>query len=472
MQMPLGQTEEVRRLEAELTANRERHFHASTRAAKLDCRRQDAALRQQMAEVLQAADFPAASATQVAAWDPFAPNAAAADWFDAEYMFGVAHDFDLAIGNPPYVESRNKLLSGEVKDAYLNQVLSDWGEKLPRGSDLLMYFFARIPKLLSGQGLGFLITQNAWLSTDYGKKFQDFSLGKFSIQRIIDTSARFFSDSDGPQINAIVVVFGKQVLNEIEYETVNDRMELTATKSFSARQSMKWGHVAAMPEFFSDVLSKIVARTNPTGDIGIGQGINVPLDELNRSDGEYPVIVKSVDFVAQSADGTVGESRISTARKGKVPALIMPRGIGDRYYCTFNACQAFSHSGVEVYLPGSRRNSDMHYCLWVYFNSSLVWLFREITGRRNLGGGLLKAEATDLKALPIEFDFDFADEAKAVFNALKHRNPLPVARETRTDEHLAIDRMIFEYFKIDDMQDRIREQLLELVEFRTGRSGR
>ena len=99
-------------------------------------------------------------------------------------MFGVTDDFDIVIGNPPYVESRNSLLSDDMKEAYLSQMLTDWGESLPRGSDLLIYFFARAPKLMRDLGRGYLITQNAWLSTDYGKKFQDFSLNKFSIQKL------------------------------------------------------------------------------------------------------------------------------------------------------------------------------------------------------------------------------------------------------------------------------------------------
>ena len=105
-QMPLGQTGEVQRLEKALAVNRERHFHANTRAAKLACRRQDTRLRKQLATSLQTAGFPAASADQVAAWDPFDQNANAADWFDAEYIFGVAGGFDIVIGNPPYRQVR------------------------------------------------------------------------------------------------------------------------------------------------------------------------------------------------------------------------------------------------------------------------------------------------------------------------------------------------------------------------------
>ena len=461
--------QQIEALKAKLAENRERHFHATTRRRKLACRDEDKRLRKALAVELESAGLPKDDANKIAQWDPYDQNEKA-DWFDAEYMFGAGDGFDVVIGNPPYVESRNSLLSDEMKDAYLRQVLGDWGEGLSRGSDLLMYFLARSPKLLHDSGHGYLITQNAWLSTDYGKKFQDFSLGKFSVQRIVDTSAKFFSDSNGPQINAVVVVFGNQPQDHIAYEIVNDSMETTEAKTIEARHAMKWGHLAAMPRLFADMLAEMAGRAGTGGNVSFGQGLNFPLRELNQAGSIELVIAKDVNFVATSADGRIGSNRISATRRSKVPALVMPRGVGDRYYCTFNACRAFSYSGVELYLSEVLWESDLHYCLWAYLNSSLAWLFREITGRRNLGGGLLKAEATDLKTLPVAFDFDFAEEAKDVFNVLKDRGPLPVAQEIQTREHLAIDQIVFDYFGFSDMQNGIREALLELVAFRTRRS--
>ena len=417
-------------------------------------------------------DASLADARKVATWDPYDLNASAADYFDPEFMFGVADGFDVVIGNPPYVESRNSLLSDKMKDAYLDQVTNDWGEDLPRGSDLLIYFLARSPKLLNKLGGGCLITQNAWLSTDYGKKFQDFSVGKFAIRRIVDTSAKFFADKQGPQINAVVVVFDNQLRDQIAYEIVDDEMETKSTKTVAASHAMKWGHLAAMPGFFVDMLSEMAALARPRGIVSFGQGLNFPLKELNQTGSTEPVIAKDVSFVATSADGAIRKSRISATRRRRVPALIMPRGVGDRYYCTFNACKAFSYSGVELYLPDAHWESDTHYCLWAFLNSSLAWLFREITGRRNLGGGLLKAEATDLKQLPVEFEFDFAEQAKEVFAVLKHRAPLPLRQEIRTDEHLAIDRMVFDYFGFSHVEQDTREHLLEQVSFRANRSSR
>lgn len=464
--------QEIAKKEEELNQIRRRYFNARTLKTKRKCREQDNQLRQEIAELLIHDGWNDTDARKIAAWDPYNQSAPAADWFDTEYMFGVVTGFDVVIGNPPYIESRNNLLSPEMKKAYNKQVISDWGESLPLGSDLLIYFLARTPTFLSDAGYGCLITQNAWLSTNYGKQFQDFILDKFSIWKIVDTSAKFFSSNHGPQINTVITILGTQTNKNISYEIVDEDLKTQTIKTITARQSMKWGHIAAMPQFFMELLSEIRNRTCSRKTITFGQGLNFPLEKLNQVGSTVSVVVKDIQYLVNSTDNRIHESCISTQRKEKIPALIMPRGIGDRHYCTFNVCRAFSFSGVELYLPDNMWYSDLHYCLWVYLNSSLVWLFREVTGRKNLGGGMLKAEATDMKTLPIEFDFNFVDEAKAVFKVLGNRAPLPLSQEIRTDEHLAIDRMVLNYFGELGMEEHIRNCLLDQVDFRTTRSSR
>ena len=99
------------------------------------------------------------------------------------------------------------------------------------------------------RGFACLITQNAWLSTDYGKAFQTFAQGKFSFHRVVDTSAKFFSDIQGPNINAIIALFSRQGNESIEYAVADAEMSVTPMRTIRARQEMKWGHLFAMPEF-------------------------------------------------------------------------------------------------------------------------------------------------------------------------------------------------------------------------------
>lgn len=455
-------------LERALSDSRERHFHATTRPQKLACKKEDKRLRRELAEELKHIGMPADDADKVANWDPYDQNGSA-DWYDLQRMFDITDGFDVVIGNPPYIEARNSLLSEDRKTAYGKQVISDWGESLPRGSDLLIYFYARSAKFLTDSGNGCFITQNAWLNTNYGHKFQKFSLNRFSFVKIIDSSAKFFSDIRSQNINTIITVFTREFAEDIEYGVANTDMIITDKRVIKAKQSMKWGNILSMPEFYAEILSKMSPNSHMNRLVSFGQGLNFPLNQLSNNDADLPIIVKSTQFVSVSVDGRISKE-IARNRIEKIPALVMPRGVGQRHYCTFNLCRAFSYSGVELYLPDGLWNSDVHYCLWLYLNSSFVWLFREITGRKNLGGGMLKAEATDMKMLPIAFNFDFSADARKIFHVLQKREPLPVAEEIFTEEHLLIDEIIADYFGIREMEEQIRNTLRDQVQFRVSRA--
>ena len=407
--------------------------------------------------------------------DALADTPAPSDAVDWRVEFAEVFDrggFDVAIGNPPYVESRNSRLTDAQKDAYGRQVLGDWGSKLPRGSDLLIYFFTRSARLIHDGGQGCLITQNAWLSTDYGKAFQDFTIHRISFKRIVDTTDKFFTAVRGPNINAIITLFSKSAVPTLEYSIVDRTMCTLSTRSIAPKQAVKWGPLFSMPEFYQDALTELYAKQVSESFVQFGQGINVPKSRLNVPGSTIPVMVKDVQFAADSSDGMVVASDISVNRLNKIPALIMPRGVGERYYCMFNRCRALSYSAVELYLADNLWESDIHYCLWAYLNSSFVWLFRELTGRKNLGGGLLKAEATDMKALPINFSFEFGRQAKEVFDSLSRRAPMPVSEEILTDEHLRIDQLVADHLGFAEIQDSIRETLVKEVGVRLSRSTR
>lgn len=458
-------------LEQQIRENRMEYFHASTRDKKIEHKRVDTDLRKKLAEKLEESGFPADDASKVASWDPY-DQSMYAEWFDSRYMFGVENGFDIIIANPPYVESRNRLLSDKLKDLYGQQIIHDWHHSLPRGSDLLIYFYTRSARLLHDSGYGCFITQNAWLSTNYGKKFQDFSLGRLQFHSIIDTSSKFFSESSVQNINTIITIFSIRGTEEpIDYGIVDETFNITSRKSFMPRHTMKWGHIIGMPDYMLKILSDMSKVSDPakTKYISFGQGVNPPKANLNIPDATIPILVNSCKFVACDADSLC--SRVDIKRD-KIPALVMPRGIGERHYCTFNQCRAFSYSGVELYLPVEQWGSDIHYCLWIYLNSSFVWLYREITGRKNLGGGMLKAEATDMKNLPVGFSFDFTNEAKRIFKNLSKREPMKVEDELYTDDHLLIDEIVSDYFGFTYYQDSIRETLIKQVTFRTTRSRR
>ncbi len=167
-QRTLGQTDDVTRLEQELNANRERHFRATTRQTKEKYRKKDKDLRDQLATRLKQAGFPATDADKIARWNPYDQNARA-DWFDPEYMFGVANGFDLVIGNPPYIQLQKN--GGALARRYKNAGY----ETFARTGDIYQLFYERGCQLLTPQrGLLAYITSNSWLKAEYGKATRRF----------------------------------------------------------------------------------------------------------------------------------------------------------------------------------------------------------------------------------------------------------------------------------------------------------
>ena len=176
-------------LQAELRANRERHFHATTRTAKLHCHDEDRRLRNLLAGELRQAGMPADAAARIARWDPYDWNAGA-DWFDAEYMFGVSGGFDVVIGNPPYVQLQRN--GGELRKRYR----SAGYKTLAARGDLYQLFYERGCRLLrSGAGFLAYITSNSWLKAEYGKPLRHFFAGSHTPLRLLEMGKDVFENT-------------------------------------------------------------------------------------------------------------------------------------------------------------------------------------------------------------------------------------------------------------------------------------
>ncbi|MYF36065.1 MAG: hypothetical protein F4226_04530 [Synechococcus sp. SB0678_bin_12] len=189
-QMKIGYTREVYNLQAKLATNREKYFHANTRSIKMACRRKDAKIRQQLASHLQAEfHYLAASAAQLATWNPYDQNTKT-DWFDAEYMFGVANGFDVVIGNPPY----NQLQEDGGK---LGKLYKDAGYvTFARTGDIYQLFYERGCRMLRAQiGILAYITSNSWLKAEYGKKTRRYLAQKHTPTALLELGKDVFESA-------------------------------------------------------------------------------------------------------------------------------------------------------------------------------------------------------------------------------------------------------------------------------------
>lgn len=165
-----------------------RYFSARTAKTKRLRREDIARLRDELADLLKSdRGLPETDAKKMAAWDPFEQNAAA-PFFDPEWMFGLSTQFDLVIGNPPYVrqeaiKDRKPLLEKRYggKDKKGNPLGAYSGT-----ADLFVYFIQRGIELLNPGGAFAFITSNKWYRAKYGTNLRGWMNRQTELRRIVD----------------------------------------------------------------------------------------------------------------------------------------------------------------------------------------------------------------------------------------------------------------------------------------------
>jgi hypothetical protein len=417
-------------------------------------------------------------------------------------MFGVKDGFDVVLGNPPYVESRSADVSQELKEKYLEQVLIDFGklsQYITKGSDLLIYFFSRSIHLIRENGCGSLIVQNGWLNTNYGAKVSTFFVNSLDYIKVSDSPFRHF-DKNSANINTVITLFKKKsVVKSVCFDMIKkqgDALLSENMKSFAIDDDiltrMKWGIILYTTNEIFDIYQNIINRGAKTDQsfYSIGQGINenqsvfIPVKEKLRIDRkeniiyavfkEYKYHYKTFDYflyhqIKKSSKDINLLKQINAQEfakgkniKRKYPAIILPRGIGATHFAGIINGEAFSNSYVDIYMTDN--DEELKLNIWLFCNSSLFFLYREISGRKNLGGGLLKSEATDIKSLPLYFPI--ADK-KTILSIIDNvGRPIALPDQLQTPVQRQIDSLVFSYFNIEKYKEQMINELYILFNFR------
>lgn len=437
---------------------------------------------------------------QLKTYRPF-DNENSCAFFDPEFMFGV-EKFDIIIGNPPYLESRSKSFTKEMKEEIQKSVKQRWekdSKYIQSGSDLLIYFYERAIDLINENGFIIYIVQNSWLDTDYGKNFQRFLIRHTNVKQIIDSDMKQF---EGPNVNTIITVFEGNTSNPnnnisfarfVSKDGSNSKLDSFNNLTYKNLRNIaysdetlslnKWGIFMSASNELLTILAVMRKKAKTLQEIGfsIGQGLNLTKDHFVKIDENYkqkldtdkliPIMTNDdgAPFELNKTEKYLTDFNTKKTTK-KPPVLILPRGI-NRHFCARNMCGAFTASYVDIYSPTNSIDEETTLNLWCFLNSSLAWLIRENMGRKNLGGGMLKAEATDLKNLPIYFDFKEKEKIINIYNSLSNRHALPIADELQTPEHIAIDLLVFDFLELNrGEQKKIIDDLLSIVKRRNLKS--
>jgi adenine-specific DNA-methyltransferase len=174
-QLQLGAAR-VDELRAQLNRIRHDIFNARTPEQKAKLRERDATLRGELSGELGHLGMPTKTARLLAGWDPYDQNTHA-PFFDPDWMFAVK-EFDVVIGNPPYVRQE------QIKD--LKPTLKQYFDCYTGAADLYVYFYERGIRLLKVGGVFSFITSNKWFRSGYGKALRTWLGANAKVERLID----------------------------------------------------------------------------------------------------------------------------------------------------------------------------------------------------------------------------------------------------------------------------------------------
>lgn len=455
---------------------------------------------------------------QLSEWKPFENQATS--WFDSEWMFGIKDGFDIVIGNPPYLESRHSNFSESLKDKLQEQLHIRYGKKfdlIPRGSDLLIYFYELSLRVIKENGINVFITQNSWLDTEYGSQFQKYLRQRTNVLSIIDSDFKSFETAN---INTVItifqgrkgcskdIVFARFHVRYGDYRLTQDEIDKQFSSSATIKvfkpnseliKSYKWGFLFNSDTELIDLLSRLSSCGKKEEDLlwlKVGQGLNIAKDYTNKKyalptnikeseliaylnvdENGYYIWDKCETFLLSNKD-MCEERELALTNDGYTifdekhckrnrPALILPRGIGNKHFCSLNKNNGYSASCVDIYVTKADKVNN----LWLFMNTTLFWLLREISGRKSLGGGMLKAEAVDLKQFPLYFDFINTNKINELIEQAENKKVLNSLDEIETEFHKQIDDLFYAELNIPmNIQEYIKRKFIEKFNARTQKS--
>ncbi|MBI4683332.1 MAG: Eco57I restriction-modification methylase domain-containing protein, partial [Nitrospirae bacterium] len=298
---------EIDRKEKELKEVRERHFTARTPLTKEKYRKADERLRAEISELLKNDGFPRETTEKLANWNPYDQNAHA-DFFDAEWMFGVTGGFDVVIGNPPYFN-----VSTINKEFY--NYLSDHYPAIHTGyNDIVYYFIFLGIELLKEPGCCAFITSNYYLGNEYAKKLRTYL--KAHSSKIVN-----FKDHmvfDGASIHTCISISHKKVTSdEIAF------FETTADKQITSS------------DIESELSSFVINRADLNDNWIIADQSTAPIFEKIRKDSVSLGDISIIEKGSTSGKNNVFTISVEAAKKVKMEAVILRKNIKngdiDRY---------------------------------------------------------------------------------------------------------------------------------------------
>lgn len=182
------------------------------------------------------------------------------DFADAFPQVMSRGGFDVVIGNPPYIFTRETIPVRE-RQYYSQKYALSWEKQ-----NTFMLFMERLLEIMSPRGQGGYIVPNSWLTIESAKLLRERYL--FYLRRVVDLNYPVFK---GVAMEpSIFIVGGTQSDAPIQTARVKSADEFASTKYVLANRARLQTHnriVFHESESVSDLIERIIAVSKPLGDL-------------------------------------------------------------------------------------------------------------------------------------------------------------------------------------------------------------
>jgi hypothetical protein len=195
---------ELAALREQLLEIRKQHFFAHTPKEKIDLRTQDDKICKKIDDILKTqVNLGEETTKTLTSWNPYKQNNAAA-FFDARWMFGIltnanGSNFDIVIGNPPYIQLQSN--QGTLANIYKDENFTTFS----RMGDIYQLFYERGFNLLKENGVLCFITSNKWMRAGYGELTRDFFANFGNVKMLIDFAGQKVFSNATVDVNIILI---------------------------------------------------------------------------------------------------------------------------------------------------------------------------------------------------------------------------------------------------------------------------
>lgn len=374
-----------------------------------------------------------------------------------------------------------------------NKTINIYGDKVPGRSDLYVYFQLLMPSLLNSKGTFSFIISNSWLDVEYGSFVQHFLLKHTQLYAIYDCSVRSFS----AKVNTIIYLHSSIVnsnLTDSQYKTIipnGENIKFIMNKDDYAEtayapllieqehcnENAFKTHYRLITKSPSELYREAFDENEKSfiGDKWGGKWLNSPeiyfkiqkndsvvrlktiLSYSQRNNLEVFKYFKEAEVNNLNSIPFLNSSKIAnkiylkpSEIKNKIefdsliykddkseyliPDLISNRFIGNRLFFI----EGDNYIVGDTFFIASFKDKSMKEIFLASLNSTISFLNVLVTGRKNMGDGVLLFYGPEFNNLEIVIPKNNIPKIKVIYSKLKQRVVLEILDELGFDKTQSI----------------------------------